>query len=424
MPDLQTTDIVLLALMVPLLVGSGFFSASETVIFGLDADDRAAIRGRGGVVAAAIEGLMREPRLLLISILLGNMTINTLYMTLGSVLVIRHATAPLAGVIFGLGSLAVIIVFGEVVPKLAGQAHRTGAAAILGPPIAILHRLLRPVDRAVSSLVVEPLHRLIGPVASTHLDADELAALVDLSRRQGAIDREEEALLQEVLSFRSIRVRDIMTPRVSVHAVAYHDPPDRIRSLLYDTGLRRLPVYGEDLDSIVGVLPSRRFLLALADEELPDGDVRSLCRPVAFVPEMASVEQLLGRFRDEGSTIAIVVDEFGGTAGLVTIEDIAEEVVGEIAGDPEDEVSQPVKLDTARWRVDGRMPVHSWREAFGPAIKDPRISTVGGLFLAQLGRLARPGDEALLANVRLIAERVEHGRVESALVELVEDGDS
>ena len=413
MPDLQTTDILLLALMVPLLVGSGFFSASETVIFGLNADDRAAIRGRGGVAAAAVEGLLREPRLLLISILLGNMTINTLYMTLGSVLVIRHTASPFAGVIFGLGSLAVIIVFGEVVPKLAGQAHRTGAAVLLAPPIAVLHRVLRPVDRAVSRLVIEPLHRLIGPEASTHLD--------DLSRRQGAIDREEEALLQEVLSFRFIRVRDIMTPRVSVQAVAFDDQPDRIRQILYDTGLRRLPVYQEDLDSIVGVLPSRRFLLALADDELPAGDVRSLCRPISFVPEVASVEQLLGRFRDEGSTIAIVVDEFGGTAGLVTIEDVAEEVVGEIAGDPEDEIKQPVKLDTARWRVDGRMPVHSWREAFGPAIRDPRISTVGGLFLAQLGRLVRPGDEAVLANVRLIAERVESGRVESALVELVED---
>ncbi len=422
MPDLQTTDILLLSLMLPLLVGSGFFSASETVIFGLDADDRASIRGRGGVVAAAVDGILREPRLLLISILLGNMTINTLYMTLGSVLVIRHAASPFAGVIFGLGSLAVIIVFGEVVPKLAGQAHRTGAAAILAPPVAVLHRLLRPLDRVVSRTVIEPLHRLVGPDAPAHLDADELAALVDLSLREGAIDREEEALLREVLSFQSLRVRDIMTPRVSVQAIAHDDPPERIRELLFETGLRRLPMFQGDLDEIVGVLPSRRFLLAMADDEIPEGGVRSLCRSVSFVPEMASVEQLLARFRDEGSTIAIVVDEFGGTAGLVTIEDVAEEVVGEIAGDPDDEIEVPVKLDTARWRVDGRMPLHAWREAFGPAIKDPRISTVGGLFLAQLGRLARPGDEAMLANVRLVAERVESGRVESAVVELVEDG--
>jgi putative hemolysin len=419
-PLLDSVDVLLLASMIPLLVLSGVFSAGETVLFGLDVDERGAIRRRGGVLAASVDSLLREPRLLLVSILLCNMTVNTVYMTVGSLLVLRHGESPWTGVLFGVGTLALIIVFGEVVPKLAGQAHRTGAARLLAPPIAIVHGFLLPLDRAIGRFVVEPLHRLLGPSPRSHLDPDELDALVDLSVRQGAIDRDEETLLREVLALRTLRVRDIMTPRVSIRSVAAADSPARIRAEIQETGLGRLPVRGEDIDDVIGILSCRRFLLDAPTAADPDR-LRSMCRPASFVPEVASVEQLLSRFRAEGSTIAIVVDEFGGTAGLVTIEDVAEELVGEISGEGDVEIPNPERLGEARWRVSGRMSLHDWRAAFGPALDDHRISTVGGLFLAQLGRLARAGDEIRIANVRLVAERVDAGRVDSAVVDLVED---
>jgi putative hemolysin len=418
-PDLDSVDVILLASMVPLLILSGIFSAAETVLFGLDVDERGAIRRRGGVLATSVEWLLREPRLLLVSILLCNMTVNTVYMTVGSLLVLRHGESPWTGALFGVGTLALIIVFGEVVPKLAGQAHRTGAARILAPPIAVVHRFLLPLDRAVGRFVVEPLHRLLGPSPRSHLDPDELDALVDLSVRQGAIDRDEETLLREVLSLRTLRVRDIMTPRVSIRSVGIADPPELIRAQFEETRLGRLPVRAADIDDVVGILSCRRFLLDVPDKVDPDR-LRAMCRPASFVPEVASVEQLLGRFRAEGSTIAIVVDEFGGTSGLVTIEDVAEELVGEIAGEGDEEIPDPERLGDARWRVSGRMSLHDWRAAFGPALDDHRISTVGGLFLAQLGRLARPGDEIRIANVRLVASKVDAGRVETAVVDLVE----
>jgi putative hemolysin len=317
--------------------------------------------------------------------------------------------------------LLAVIVLGEVAPKLAGQTHRVGAAAVIGPPLTVLHRILLPIGRIVTAVVIEPLQRLIGRAPETVLDSDELEALIDLSARQGVIDRGEETLLREVVSFRTLRVRDIMTPRVSMLSAATDAPPAEVRALIAESGLRRLPIRAENLDAIVGILPCRSFLLdGPAGDSDPEGMV-ALCRSPSFVPELASVEQLLARFRAEGSTLAIVVDEFGGTAGLVTIEDVAEELVGEIGTVDEAEFVEPVRLADARWRVGGLMPLHEWKAVFGPSIDDRRVSTVGGLFLARLGRLARPGDEIRLANVRVVAERVESGRVESAIVDLVED---
>ena len=406
--------------MLPLLVLSGFFSASETVLYGLDSDDRSALARAGGLAHHAVESLLRQPRLLLITILLCNMTINTVYMTVSSLLVLRHGDSLVAGVLFGAGSLALLIVFGEVVPKLGGQAHRVGASRIIAPPIRLIHNILRPIDVVIARFVIEPLARLMGPAPRSRLDSDELDALVDLSVRQGAIDRAEETLLREVLSLRTRRVCDIMTPRVSIVSVSVDEPPGEIRRTIADSGLRRLPVHEGELDQVVGILPCRRFLLDPPEDVDPEA-IRTACRPALFVPEMASVEQLLDRFRSDGATIAIVVDEFGGTSGLVTIEDIAEEIVGEIAGEEEDGQMAPERLGDARWRVGGRMPLHAWRDAFSSVIEDRRISTVGGLFLARLGRLARAGDEVRLGNVRIVAERVESGLVESAIVDLVED---
>ncbi len=410
--------------MLPLLFLSGFFSASETVLYGLDADDRSGLRQAGGMAFHAVESLLRQPRLLLVTILLGNMTVNTVYMTLSSLLLLRHGDSPLVAVGFGLGSLGLLIVVGEVIPKLAGQAHRIGASKLIAPPIRILHNILLPLDVLVARFVVEPLARLLGPAPRSRLDPEELDALVDLSVKQGAIDRAEETLLREVLSLRTRRVRDIMTPRVSILSVAAHEHPDEIRRKIADSGLRRLPVHEGDLDQVVGILPCRRFLLQALDatDQDPDPDgIGAACRPALFVPEMASVERLLERFRNDGATIAIVVDEFGGTSGLVTIEDVAEEIIGEISGEEDEGMIAPERLGEARWRGGGRMPLHAWRDAFGAAIDDRRISTVGGLFLARLERLARAGDEVRLGNVRIVAERVESGLVESAIVDLVEE---
>ena len=418
MPPLGSIDVVLLVSMIPLLIGSAFFSASETVFFGLTFEDRGSLRTKGGVVGGIVDALLRNPRQLLVTVLLGNMTINTVFMTISAVLLLRHAANPIASFIFGVGSLLMLIILGEIIPKISGQTHRVGAASMLGGPLLGLHRLITPLRIIIGRFVVLPLARLVGEPPSPHLEIEELAALLDVSAAEGTIDRSEEHLLREVVKMSERSVRDIMTPRVHMRFVKIDDSPTVIRTEIERTGLRRLPVVGESIDDVRGILSCRNFLLAAPSNE-NTVQLEKLIVPIAIVPEHASVEHLLRRFRDEGSTIAMVVDEYGGTAGIVTIEDVAEQLVGEIA-DPEENLHEiPERLGDGRWRVSGLMSLHDWREAFGSEAEDRRVTTVGGLFFAKLGRLARQGDQVVLANVRLVAERVDEGRVESAIVDLI-----
>lgn len=413
MESLEPLDFALLASLLPLLLCSAFFSASETVFFGLGVEDRAALRARGGLAATAAEVLLQRPQQLLVTVLLGNISINTIFMTISAVLLLRHKGAPLTATIFVVGSLVLLIVFGEILPKIAGQTHRVAAAAWLGPSLAALHRIIAPLRLTLSRVVITPLARLAGAPPKIELGVEELAALLDVSVAEGAIDQSEEHVLREVVKMGDLSVRDIMTPRVHVEAVDIKASDATIRETVARTGLGRLPVVGASLDDVRGIISSRRYLMQ------KEPSVRGVLQPIAFVPEQASVENLLRRFRDEGSTIAMVVDEYGGTAGIVSIEDVAEEIVGDIVEPQEHQVEIPQRLSEGRWRISGMMPLHDWRQAFGAEFQDRRVATVAGLFFARLERLVRQGDVVRVANVRLVAERVEHGRVVSAIVDLV-----
>ncbi len=414
---------MLLLSMAPLLLGSAFFSASETVFFGLTFEDHGSLRSKGGVVAGIVEALLRNPRQLLVTVLLGNMTINTIFMTISAVLLLRHGANPLASFIFGVGSLLLLIILGEIIPKISGQTHRVRAVSLLGGPLLGLHRMITPLRLVIGRFVVIPLARLAGDAPSPHLEVEELAALLDVSAAEGTIGQSEEHLLREVVNMSELSVRDIMTPRVHMRFVKLSDAPDVIRTEIERTGLGGLPVVGESIDDVRGILSSRQFLLSTPKDVMAE-QLEKLIVPIAIVPEHASVEHLLRKFRDEGSTIAIVVDEYGGTAGIVTIEDVAEQLVGEIADPEENLLEVPERLGDGRWRVSGLMSLHDWRETFGAEVDDRRVTTVGGLFFAKLGRLARQGDQVILANVRLVAERVDDGRVESAIVDLVSEDES
>lgn len=414
MGSFDSVDVFLLVFMLPLLCASAFFSASETVLFGMGEADRMHVRKRSALVGRAVDQLLEEPRMLLITVLMGNMTVNTLYFVVGSVLAMRLGDNVLAATLTGVLTVLVMVTLGEVIPKVVGGSLRVRAATPLAPGLLAVHRTLAPVRLALANLIIDPLTRLTAPSSRpAELDSDELDALVELSGRRGVIDNLEHELLREVIQFRELRVSDVMMPRVDLPWIGLDATRKEVLRISEQHRLPRIPVRANDGDSITSFLLVRAYLLDRRGDETP---LEDHLVPARFVPELASVEQLLQRFRTTGTSIAVVLDEWGGTAGVVTLEDVVEEIVGDIARLGEQIAPAPERQEDGSWRVSGAMDLKDWKQLFGRALVAPRVRTVGGLFLDHFGRVPMEGDEIVLGNVHCVVETVESQRIVSVII--------
>lgn len=422
----QLGDLPLFALLPVLLVMSGFFSGTETALFSLSGASRARLARDRGLIGRAVHTLLVNPRMLLITLMFGNMLANVSYFVISSVLLLKlnavHAN-PLVITVATFTPLLVIIVFGEVLPKLlANTAQITWVRATAIPMLAV-HRFINPLRLVLNQWLISPLSRLIEPRSRpAALSPGELEALIQLSQQRGVIDRSEEQLLREVVALSQMRVRQVMVPRVDIHWVDQDESPRALRRLIEITRLTKFLVCRGDLDHVQGIVYARQFLLAAAAEQ-PGRPmtIRSVTRNVRFVPEQQRVDQLITEFRRQGMQMAVVVDEYGGTAGLVTLKDVLERLVGDLDMDEapgEGEANPAQPLGEGRWQVSGRLAVRDWAEAFGQRRVPEEVVTVGGLITAKLGRIPRIGDAISLGNLRMKVRSMDRGRVESVLLEL------
>ncbi|MEO1236868.1 MAG: hemolysin family protein [Planctomycetota bacterium] len=416
-----------LLLLAGLLVLSGFFSGSETALFSLTRHQQTRLARSDSVTARSILTLIAETRGLLITLLLGNMTINVLYFVVSSVVLIRigEAEAVNAGVlaVLTVAPLLTVILFGEVLPKLVASRLPEAFCRVIALPMLGVHRVLAPVRIFSSAVVITPLSRLVAPPApSPDLSVDELDSMLHLSRQHGVIDHGEQRVLEQVLELSQLKVRQLMVPRVDIEAHDLDDPPAKLMELIRTTRLRHVPVFRGDLDNVAGLVYSRQALLARPETA---ADVEQLVRPVKFVPELKRADAALIDLRRSGTTFALAVDEYGGTAGLVTLEDLVEHLVGDLPGAYEMKGEVEVEpIGPGKWRADADLPVHDWADFFGrhrqveAARAAAAANTLGGLVMAELGRVPREGDQTKLGNVVLKVEHMDGHRIETVGIEL------
>ncbi|MHC4448330.1 MAG: CNNM domain-containing protein, partial [Planctomycetota bacterium] len=280
----EAVDLPILLLLPLLLVLSGFFSGSETALFGLTETDRMQLRRDGSLSGRAVEALLGNERMLLITLLLGNMTINVLYFVISSVLLMRAQAGVIGLLALAAGSLLLLILLGEVLPKLLANSRRMAFAALVATPLVAIHQVIAPVRIVLDRAVVAPLSRLTAPgEAPPRLDREELAALVEVSGREGVIDDHEQRILQDVISLSQRKARDVMTPRVRMAALPVDASYEQVKALVAETRLTKFPVYREDLDRIVGVLHVKSYLLASDDGDRQHHSLEGLATPVPFV---------------------------------------------------------------------------------------------------------------------------------------------
>lgn len=408
-------------LQIALVVCSAFFSASETALFNLSRSQLYRMRN-GGTAARAAAALMAKPRKLLNTLLLANMLGNTLYASIAAVEVFDlegHGSAAWAGGAISLGLLLVLILLGEVSPKFVAMALGERVALMAAPPLTLLQRGLSPLLWVLQNAIVLPLTRLAVPPAAvsraTDVTTGELRALLNLSARRGILDHDANTLLQEILELKDIHVGDIMVPRVDMIAFDINRPRADLLELFRKTKLRRVPVYDAHMDDILGLVHAKRVVLS------PDAPIRTLVAKVPFVPLVANLERVLVQFRVTRTQLAVVVDEYGGTAGMVTLEDVLEEIVGDIP-DPHQTAHAPAvqRLSDREYLVAGNLAIHEWPEFLKIRLPSRRISTVGGFVMSLLGHIPRIGEQAVYRNLRFTVESMHGRRIDRLRLQLTE----
>jgi putative hemolysin len=312
------------------------------------------------------------------------------------------------------------IVFAELIPKSLALSNPERYALVLSRPIDFLARVLGPVIALLTGItrwVAGLLGVQLNPEAS--ITAEELRLIVERGGEQGVLEAEEEQMINAVIELGERRVHEVMVPRVSIAGLAAEASFEEAIDLVVDEGHSRIPVYEESIDEIVGILYAKDLLPYLKPDAGPRPSLRKLLRPPVLVPESMTIDDLLHELQRRKVHIAIVLDEYGGTAGLVTIEDLLEEIVGEIQDEYDVEEPMVVRLSDHEARVDGRADVDELMELFDLDLEledEEEYDTVGGLVYHRVGGVPSPGDRVQLDGITLTVETTDGRRVGKVLV--------
>jgi hemolysin (HlyC) family protein len=262
------------------------------------------------------------------------------------------------------------------------------------------------------------LRRLAETLSGEPRDLNQLADVLADARERGLIDADELEMLESVLQVSEIQVRDVMVPRSQMVVINRDDPPEKILPVVIESGHSRFPVVGEDRDEVAGILLAKDLLrYFVEDDKNTTFDIRECLRPAVFIPESKRLNVLLKEFRSNHNHMAIVVDEYGGVSGLLTIEDVLEQIVGDIGDEYDVDEGEGIRKEADRsWTVPALTRIEEFNTVFGTRFSDEEADTIGGLVLHELGRMPRRGEAVQIGGIELKVTRADRRRIETLRV--------
>ena len=261
------------------------------------------------------------------------------------------------------------------------------------------------------------LRRLLESLSGEPQDLEELSEVLTDARERGLIDTDVFAMLEGVLQVSEIQVRDVMVPRSQMVVIQRDEPPERILPVVVESGHSRFPVVGEDRDEVVGILLAKDLLRYFAEGGKGQFDIRECVRPAVFIPESKRLNVLLKEFRVSHNHMAIVVDEYGGVSGLLTIEDVLEQIVGDIGDEYDVDEGEGIRKEAERvFAVPALTRIEEFNSTFGTRFSDEEFDTIGGLVLHELGRMPRRGEAIEIGGIELKVVRADRRRIETLRV--------
>ena len=399
---------VLIGILILLICGSAFFSASETALTSLSR-----IRLRNMVDekiknADKIQRLLDNPSKLLSSILVGNNLVNNGASALTTALAIQIFNGD-AGSGAGVATAVItiiILIFGEITPKTIAAQKAEKVALIVVNLIAFFDFIFTPVV-AVLNVVTGTFAKILGCDSNERaplITEAELRTILNVSHEEGVLEQEERTMMDNVVNFGDAKARDAMTPRTDILAVSTEATYAEFVEVVREEGFSRVPVYEEDLDNIVGVLYVKDVFLA-------DFTPAKYMREPFFTYESKPLAQLFAQMRDDHLAVAIVLDEYGGTAGLLTMEDVVEEIVGEIEDEFDDEEEDIEVVKEDEFVVDGSTRLEDLNEMIGCELISEEVDTIAGYVLLVLGNFPKDGEEIETDGLRIVVEDMEKNRI-------------
>jgi magnesium and cobalt exporter, CNNM family len=416
-----------------LTVLEGFFVAAEIALVSVRRSRIEQLVDEGRPGARRVRRLLDEPGKFLAVSQLGLTVIGFFASAYAAVSLTEQLTGLLAGAGVERGtaegaSLIIVtvllalftIVFAELVPKTLALANSERFAFTLSLPVEFLARALSPVIATLTG-ITNAITGLLGAQVSTEaqITAEELRLIVERGGEQGVLEAEEEQMINAVIELGTRRVHEVMVPRIAMVTLSAEATIGQAIDSIVEEGHSRIPVYENTVDEIVGIVYAKDLLPFLKAGAPETPDLRALLRTPVFVPESMTVDDLLHELQRRKVHLAIVLDEYGGTAGLVTIEDLLEEIVGEIQDEYDEEEPMIVKLSDDEARVDGRASVDDLAEIFEthvPLEDEDEYDTVGGLIYHRIGGVPKPGDQVAVDGLTLTVETTDGRRVSKVLV--------
>lgn len=410
-----------------LLVGSAFFSGSEVALFSLDKKKLDSNFNQAGIIYRYLINLISFPRRLLVTILIGNTIVNVAasIVAVSIALDISHQLKLPIDLILTIQIILItilVLIFGELFPKIIATKNPVRFAKIVAVPLNICSIIIYPVAEFITEILRLSSSKLNFNKSKSALSKDELVDLTNISKEKGAIEEGEHTLINSIVMFSGLTVDEVMTPRVDIIAVSLDDNYEGIIKVITESGHSRIPVYKNSLDEIIGIIFAKDLLkFTNINNSSENFSLENMIKKPLYIPETKLINELLREFQEKKVHLAIVVDEYGGTAGLITMEDIIEEVLGDIWDEFDKEENDIIKLDDNRFIALGKIKLDELNERLNTEIvvEDDDYDTLGGFIFNKASNIPKEDFSFEHKKFKYTVKEIQKKRIKKVIIEKI-----
>ncbi|WP_311479595.1 hemolysin family protein [uncultured Anaerococcus sp.] len=413
---MSTTNWIELIVIIVGVIGSAFFSSSETALTSLNVFKIRQMEENGVENSSLVRKLTDDIGKVLTSILIGNNIVNIVTTTVATIF-FTDLFGPSGAIISTIVLTLTILIFGEVTPKNIASSSSEKVALKVAKPIKFFDFILKPMSFFLQAITNFLTRLLIGENAKKGdlVTEEDLKTIVDVSEEQGVINDQESEIINNVFEFGDSDVEDIMTARTNMEAIAVDMEDRELKDFLKNCKHSRIPVYGKSIDNIIGILHMKDIVAFIAEDKALN--IEEMIRPAFYVYDNMHIFDLFKSMRGENVSLAIVIDEYGGTSGIVTIEDIVEELVGEIEDEYDTHLESILKINDKEYLVNPSIHINDFNDYFDTDLVQIKNDSIGGFLIDKIGRIPKLGDSIEEEGIKITVVQINRYKLEMLKVE-------